>query len=323
MKKAITHLKLNQANPGKLHKLNELAAEHQRVVQGYVDWLIQREVRQPNKCTDLPEEDVSTPLSDRWQRCGIVQSWYSNKRENRPLLGKRSLGNVCIQANPNVVGIEPSRSPHFDFWLRISTLESGHPVRIPIPLYDRAKETLTHFPKLCSGVTLNRRDGEWYATFVEERKGPKAKSSASKLATIVGVDISMNMLRKARTRFQEQGVNNVHLVKADAAHLPVDDATVNLVLSMNGWHAFADKQGTAAEMQRVLRHHGTLIACGYIKGARRLSDWFVRRFGVHNGFFTPPFFALDDMVRQFEGFTITRQGSDRSIAWFEALKEGA
>ena len=123
MKKAITHLKLNQANPGKLHKLNELAAENQRVVQADLDWLIQREVRQPNKSADLPEEDVLPPLSDRWQRCGIVQSWYSNKRENRPLLGKLRLHNVCIQANPNVVVIEPSRSPHFDFWLRISTLE--------------------------------------------------------------------------------------------------------------------------------------------------------------------------------------------------------
>lgn len=85
-----------------------------------------------------------------------------------------------------MVVIEPSRSPYFDFWLRISTLEIGHPVRIPITLYDRARETLAQFPKLCSGVTLNRRDGEWYATFVVERKGPKAKS-----AKIVGVDIGM------------------------------------------------------------------------------------------------------------------------------------
>ena len=40
MKKAITHLKLDQANANKLQKLDELAAEHQRVVQAYMDWLI-------------------------------------------------------------------------------------------------------------------------------------------------------------------------------------------------------------------------------------------------------------------------------------------
>ncbi len=190
MKKAITHLKLNQANPGKLQKLDELAAEHQRMVQAYVDWLIGSEVRQPDKYANIPEEEVPTALSERWQRCawqqacGIVQSWYSNQRENRPVLQ-----NVCIQANTNVVVIEPSRSPHFDYWLRISTLEVGHPVRIPITLYEQAKETLAQFPKLCSGVTLNRREDQWYATFVVERKGPKARSSK-----IVGVDIGMAVI---------------------------------------------------------------------------------------------------------------------------------
>ena len=187
VKKAITHLKLDQANPGKLHKLDELAAEHRRVVQAYIHWLIAHAMSQPDKSADIPEQDILTPLSDRWQRCawqqacGIVQSWYSNERHNPPVL--RS---ICIQANTNVVVIEPSHTPRFDFWLRISTLEAGHPVRIPILLYDRAKEMLAQFPKLCTGVTLNKRDGEWYATFVVERKGPKASS-----AQVVGVDIGM------------------------------------------------------------------------------------------------------------------------------------
>ena len=97
---------------------------------------------------------------------------------------------MCLQANTHVVVSEPSNTPQFDFWLRISTLDAGHPVRIPITLYERARETLAQFPtmngivKLCSGVTLNRRDDEWFATLVVERKGPKAQSSK-----VVGVDI--------------------------------------------------------------------------------------------------------------------------------------
>jgi ubiquinone/menaquinone biosynthesis C-methylase UbiE len=142
-------------------------------------------------------------------------------------------------------------------------------------------------------------------------------------ATIIGVDCSMHMLQRAKARFQEQGVRNVHLLKADAAHLPLRDAVVDMIVSMNGWHAFADKRQTIAEMRRALRDDGTLVACGYIRGARRLSDWFVRRFGVRNGFFTPPFFTLKDMAQQFKSFTIPRQGSDRSMAWLEAVKQGA
>jgi hypothetical protein len=58
VKKAVTHQKLNQANPGKLQKLDELAGEHQRVVQAYVNWLISHEIRQPNQYADLPQEAV-------------------------------------------------------------------------------------------------------------------------------------------------------------------------------------------------------------------------------------------------------------------------
>ncbi len=152
-----------------------------------MDWLIAHETRQPNKYADLPEAEVPTRLSDRWQRCvwqqacGIVQSWYANERENSPVLR-----NICIQANTNVVVIEPSETPAFDFWLRISTLEANKPIRVPISLYGRAKDTIAEFPKLCTGVTLNKRDGQWYATFVVERRVPKPKSSE-----VVGVDIGM------------------------------------------------------------------------------------------------------------------------------------
>jgi len=188
MKKALTHLKLEHANAAKRQKLNELAAEVMRVIQAYVDWLIDRQVQEPNKYADIPESDISTPLSDRWQRCawmqacGIVRSWYSNGRETRPVLRK-----TCLQANANVVKIEkPRASSKFDLWLKISTLDKGHPVLIPLNLYGRAKEALAQYPKLCSGVTLNCRDGEWYATLVVEKRGPKPKTKK-----VVGVDIGL------------------------------------------------------------------------------------------------------------------------------------
>jgi hypothetical protein len=74
VKKAITHLKLDQANPGKLQKLDELAAEHQRVVQRYADWLIAHKNHQPDKYAEIPRQDISTNLSDRWQRCAWQQA---------------------------------------------------------------------------------------------------------------------------------------------------------------------------------------------------------------------------------------------------------
>lgn len=187
IKKAITHLKVDHTNKGKLQKLESVAAEYMRTTQAYVDFMIQHKMKEPDKFASIPEADVPTKLSKRWQRCawqqacGIVKSWYSNECKNPPLLR-----NVCIQVSANVVVIETSRRPTFDYWLRISTLEVGKPVRIPIQLYDRAKETLASFPKLCKSVTLNERKGEWYATFVVERKTKKPNPKR-----VVGVDIGM------------------------------------------------------------------------------------------------------------------------------------
>ena len=178
---------------------------------------------------------------------------------------------------------------------------------------DPIEKALALFPDQFDGILLDVPVGTGVFTASLYRRYP--------LATIIGVDISMNMLRKARARFREQGVNNVHLIKADAVHLPVSDAAVDMVLSMNGWHAFADKQGTAGEMHRVLHQDGALIACGYIQGAGRLSDWFVRRFAIRNGFFTPPFFTAGDLAQQFHGFTIRDRTTTNPLPGSKPSKE--
>lgn len=185
MKKAITHLKLDNANRHKLNELDKVVEAYLSLVQAYVDHIFDHDLRDVNKYDPLLP--IATPLSARWQRCawqhacGIMQSFYSNERTNKPVL--RS---VTIQANANVVVIEPSRSPHFDYWLRISTLDKGHPIRIPITLYDKARASLQE-GKLCSGVTLARRDDQWYATLVVDIPNAKPKPNGRR----VGVDIGI------------------------------------------------------------------------------------------------------------------------------------
>ena len=104
---------------------------------------------------------------------------------------------------------------------------------------DPMEKVLSLLPDRFDGVLLDVPVGTGVFTAPLYRRYPEA--------TIIGVDCSMNMLRKAQACFQEQGVRNVHLLKADAAHLPVRDAGVDIVLSMNGWHAFADKQAEPSQ----------------------------------------------------------------------------
>ena len=176
-----------------------------------------------------------------------------------------------------------------------------------------ADTVLSYLPSDFDGTLLDVPMGTGVFTSPLYAKFPKA--------TIIGVDLSMGILRKARERFERDGLRNVFLLRADAANLPLKNDAVDLVLSMNGWHVFTDKQRVVAEIGRVLRKQGTLVACGYVKGARKLSDWFVKHFGARNCFINPPFFEKDEIASQFKGFTIIRQADVKSLSYFEAVKE--
>ncbi|MBN2595018.1 MAG: class I SAM-dependent methyltransferase [Sedimentisphaerales bacterium] len=172
---------------------------------------------------------------------------------------------------------------------------------------------LSYLPNQFDGILLDVPVGTGIFTSPIYTRYPKA--------TIIGIDLSMSMLRKSRECFERDGLRKVVLLKADVNNLPLRNDVVDLILSMNGWHAFTDKQRAIAEIRRVLCTQGTLIACGYVKGTRKISDWFVKHFGVPRGFFNPPFFELDDVPSQFKGFTVIRQANVQSMAYFEAIKE--
>lgn len=155
LKKAITDFKLSASNFDKLEKLDEISVEFMRICQFYCDLLSFKDST-PNKYANLPE--IETQLSVRWQRvawqqaCGIVKSWKSNKREKKPVLK-----NIVIQANINVAKLEKNEdSKSFDYWIKLSTLEFGKPILLPVKLYKHAAETIEKYPKLFNGILLKK-----------------------------------------------------------------------------------------------------------------------------------------------------------------------
>ena len=112
-------------------------------------------------------------------------------------------------------------------------------------------ELLSHLPSEFDGVLLDVPVGTGLFTCSRYAGFPNA--------TIVAIDYSMGMLQAARMRFLEHGVNNVHLFRGDVANLPVRGGAVDILVSMAGLHAFADKKRAIKEMRRVLREQGTLL----------------------------------------------------------------
>jgi hypothetical protein len=139
--RAITHIRLCDANHAKIEALDGLAAEYLRLCQAYTTYF----------CTEAEPDGYlapcfESPLSQRWQRAaiqhaaGIAQSWRSNyatavqeylaalaayeedhepdeappewRDWNTPVLKE-----PVIQANANVALLQPSEDSSFDYWL--------------------------------------------------------------------------------------------------------------------------------------------------------------------------------------------------------------
>jgi Putative transposase DNA-binding domain len=213
---AVTHIRLIEANAGKLEDLDQVARVYQALCQQYVTLLCTQEAA-PDKYADPVFE---TDLSDRWHRvamqqaAGIAQSWRTNRQaaydayledladwklaqEQNPDPKRTEpawrdwkipeLRVPCIQANVNVVVVEQSEDTTFDYWLRISTLDKGDPLRVPIKLAPYHRKALQGHT-LNTSTTLHKRKGVWWLTLSFDEDVPHVtEPSAPKVGADVGI----------------------------------------------------------------------------------------------------------------------------------------
>ena len=106
-------------------------------------------------------------------------------------------------------------------------------------------------------------------------------------AEIVCLDYSEDMLEQARKHMG--GMPHIRCIQGDVGNLPLPDESCDIVLSMNGFHAFPNKDKAFQETWRVLKTGGKFIACFYIKGEVGITDWLVKHILAKKGWFTPPF----------------------------------
>ncbi len=220
--RAVTHIRLLEANAGKLEALDQLVAVYLPLCQQYTTLFCEPETG-PDKYS---EPAFETELSDRLHRvaiqqaAGIAKSWRTNRAnayqaylddlaayveakakagaEGKLCSFKRSeptwtewnlplLRVPVMQANANVVVVEPSTDSTFDYWLRISTLDKGNPLRVPVKLASYHKKALAG-NTLNTSTTLSKRKGVWWLTLSFDEEIPLQTAPA---APVVGVDVGI------------------------------------------------------------------------------------------------------------------------------------
>ncbi len=101
--------------------------------------------------------------------------------------------------------------------------------------------------------------------------------------TVIGVDRSWKMLRKAARRFEKSG-HQIQLIRASVEHLPFRDGVVQSIHSPNGLHAFSDRPATLDEFGRCLSDGGFLTGSALVRGQEGVADTLLdryERYGVY------------------------------------------
>lgn len=75
---------------------------------------------------------------------------------------------------------------------------------------------------------------------------------------VVGIDMTPEMLGKARRAAAELGATNVEFIEAEAEKLPFEDETFDVVISNGVIDLIPDKDAVFAELFRVLRPGGRI-----------------------------------------------------------------
>ena len=120
-------------------------------------------------------------------------------------------------------------------------------------------------------------------------------------ADITCLDYSPDMMAAAQAKADTLDLKNIRFQQGDVGALPFEDESFDIVLSLNGFHAFPDKEAAYRETFRVLKKGGTFCGCFYVRGNCTRTDWCIKHLYQPKGFFTPPYETEDSLRQRLKG----------------------
>ncbi|HKV43918.1 MAG TPA: methyltransferase domain-containing protein [bacterium] len=116
--------------------------------------------------------------------------------------------------------------------------------------------------------------------------GFTALALAPRVDRVVGLDLTLGMVREARRLAADRGVFNLTLCLGDAEALPFRSRAFDIVTCRVAAHHFPDLPGALAEMARVVKTGGRVVlddtcAPEIAELARLMNEWELRRDRSH------------------------------------------
>ncbi len=88
---------------------------------------------------------------------------------------------------------------------------------------------------------------------------------SKKVKKVYGIDVQEKMLEFLQKKIQEQKIVNIETLLSKENKIPLENESVDLLLSVNTLHEFIDKEETSKEIQRVLRFKGQAVIVDFKK----------------------------------------------------------
>ena len=108
-------------------------------------------------------------------------------------------------------------------------------------------------------LTLAAPRRDWRVLDVATGAGHTAMAFAPHVASVIATDVTAEMLAETVRLSAQRGLANVTTARADAAALPYDEASFELVTCRLAAHHFRDPQAFVSEAWRVLVPGGTFL----------------------------------------------------------------
>ena len=108
-------------------------------------------------------------------------------------------------------------------------------------------------------VELARPQLDWTALDIATGTGHTALAVAPHVASVIGFDLTPEMLTEAEKLRAARGASNVTFREGDVHSLPFSNASFDLVTSRRAPHHFSNIKLALSEMKRVLRPGGRLL----------------------------------------------------------------
>jgi arsenite methyltransferase len=99
-----------------------------------------------------------------------------------------------------------------------------------------------------------------------------ARHEAGEAGRVIGIDMTPEMIAKARANSQKLGYDNVEFRLGEIEHLPVENDSVDVVISNCVLNLVPDKRAAFAEVHRVLKPGGGFCISDIVSSAP-LPDW--------------------------------------------------